>query len=204
LRLFLVDRPVPVLSFTPKELRARLGKTVEVLRHNIEIAEESNSKAIRVFTLVTIVFLPLSFIASVFGMNTTDIRDMGSSQRLFWAIAIPVTALIGCISLMVAYYGTRIWDELRKTPLVAYLLGRWLLGANVTITITSRSRSRRKSVKDEEKGGNSEVAETLLARSRMRRRRTTGLNIGDLEKKKKVEKPRPNRPNTSLGDMFFR
>jgi len=55
-----------------KRLEDQLNKTAQVLRYNIEIAEEGHSKTILVFTLVTIVFLPLSFVASLFGMNTAD------------------------------------------------------------------------------------------------------------------------------------
>jgi hypothetical protein len=80
-------------------------KLADTLRHNISIAEEGNSKAIFIFTLVTIIFLPLSFVSSVFGMNTVDVRDMASTQTLFWAIALPVTAAVGGISLLAAYGG---------------------------------------------------------------------------------------------------
>ena len=113
LHRYVYTHPVPDVGYTCKDLREQVQKTVKVLRHNIEVAEESDSKAIRVFTIVTIVFLPLSFVASVFGMNTTDIRNMGSSQGLFWAIAIPVTAIIGGVSLIIAYHGTHIWDRAR-------------------------------------------------------------------------------------------
>jgi hypothetical protein len=80
----------------------------ETLWHNISIAEEGNSKAILIFTLVTIVFLPLSFVSSLFGMNTADIRDMGSTQTLFWAVALPVTAAVGGLSLLAAYGGPKL------------------------------------------------------------------------------------------------
>lgn len=96
------------------EFRNDLEKTAKALRHNIEIAEEGNSKAILIFTLVTIIFLPLSFVSSVFGMNTTDIRDMNSDQTLFWAIALPVTATVGGLSLIAAYGGVAIADRFNK------------------------------------------------------------------------------------------
>jgi hypothetical protein len=49
---------------------------------------------------VTIVFLPLSAIASIFGMNTTDVRDMELSQWAYWAVALPVTALVIFLGLL--------------------------------------------------------------------------------------------------------
>lgn len=46
------------------------------------------------FAAITIIFLPLSFVASVFGMNTSDIRNLGQNQWVFWATAIPFTILV--------------------------------------------------------------------------------------------------------------
>ncbi|KAI2475568.1 CorA Mg2+ and Co2+ transporter [Pyrenophora tritici-repentis] len=63
------------LGYTREGLCQQLEKSTKVLRYNIEIAEKGNTRAIRVFTLVTIILLPLSFISSLFGMNTSDIRD---------------------------------------------------------------------------------------------------------------------------------
>jgi hypothetical protein len=110
-----VDNELPAILDDISDLRKQLAKTTQVLRYNIEIQEEGDSKAILVFTLVTIIFLPLSFVASVFGMNTVDIRDMDSSQWIFWATALPVTATIGGVSLLLAYYGTQMRDSLHES-----------------------------------------------------------------------------------------
>lgn len=125
---FQIETELPTIFKEILNLRRRLSKTAQVLRHNIEIAEESNSKAIMVFTIVTIVFLPLSFVAAVFGMNTSDIRDMNNDQGQFWKIAIPATAAIRALSLFIAYGGpsmrallakvTRCWSALRDGSVV--------------------------------------------------------------------------------------
>ena len=47
-----------------------------------------------VFTVVTIIFLPLSTVASILGMNTSDVRDMDDGQWVFWATALPPLLLI--------------------------------------------------------------------------------------------------------------
>lgn len=86
-----------------EKIQDQITKTTQVLRYNLEIAEEGQSKAILVFTLVTIIFLPLSFVASLFGMNTTDIRGTDRNQSIFWVVALPLTAVIGGLSLLVAY-----------------------------------------------------------------------------------------------------
>ena len=47
--------------------------------------------AIMTFTVVTVIFLPLSFLASFFGMNTHDVREMKLGQWIYWVFAIPLT-----------------------------------------------------------------------------------------------------------------
>ncbi|KAI4636059.1 hypothetical protein J4E83_001013 [Alternaria metachromatica] len=145
LNRYLVEKPLPGLRYDYKDLQNQLTKTAQVLRYGIEIAEEGNTKAIRVFTLVTIIFLPLSFISSVFGMNTVDIRDMENTQGLFWAIAIPTTALIGGLSLLIAYRGTQMWDWLQNQSHTVHV--------NVAGTILDRRayvKRRKQRPKDEE------------------------------------------------------
>jgi hypothetical protein len=41
-----------------------------------------------------VIFLPLSFVASVFGMNTADIRDMALTQWVFWTAACSFTVVV--------------------------------------------------------------------------------------------------------------
>ena len=63
----------------------------------IDSNKDRQEAAIYVFTIVTIIFLPLSFVSSFLGMNTSDIRDMQRGQWLFWAAAVPLTGIIICI-----------------------------------------------------------------------------------------------------------
>ncbi|EME85400.1 uncharacterized protein MYCFIDRAFT_213846 [Pseudocercospora fijiensis CIRAD86] len=65
----------------------------------IDTNKDRQEAAIMVFTVVTLIFLPLSFVASVFGMSTSDIRDMSQGQWLYWAVAIPVTVVVAGGSL---------------------------------------------------------------------------------------------------------
>lgn len=73
------------------------------VKQSTEINEEDHGKAIFVFTVVTTIFLPLSFVTSFLGMNTTDIRDTTYNQSLFWMIALPVTAIVMALIMGVAY-----------------------------------------------------------------------------------------------------
>ncbi|KAJ5922768.1 Nucleic acid-binding OB-fold [Penicillium verrucosum] len=55
--------------------------------------------AIYAFTIVTIIFLPLNTVSSIFGMNTTDIRNIESGQWIYWAVAIPLTVIVMALTL---------------------------------------------------------------------------------------------------------
>ncbi|OAA73175.1 Mg2+ transporter protein, CorA-like protein [Cordyceps fumosorosea ARSEF 2679] len=61
--------------------------------------KDRQENAVYAFTIVTIVFLPLSAVAGIFGMNTSDVRDMDYSQWLFWVVALPVTILVIVVGL---------------------------------------------------------------------------------------------------------
>ena len=52
-----------------------------------------------VFTIITVIFLPLSFVASVFGMNTADVRNMELTQWVFWTCAIVFTVIVVLITV---------------------------------------------------------------------------------------------------------
>ncbi|KAF2193353.1 hypothetical protein K469DRAFT_551060 [Zopfia rhizophila CBS 207.26] len=99
------------------ELEALDNRTRQLrdhLKESVEILEEDHGKAILVFTMITTIFLPLSFITSFFGMNTADIRNTNYTQGFFWAIALPVTASIVGISVLVAYQGDKLYDAAIK------------------------------------------------------------------------------------------
>jgi hypothetical protein len=75
-----------------------------------------------VFTVVTVIFMPLSFVTSYLGMNTSDIRDMENKQTLFWIIALPLTAVTMGSIIYMAYYNDEIRDS--SSSLYKRLTGR--------------------------------------------------------------------------------
>ncbi|RFN53432.1 mg2+ transporter [Fusarium flagelliforme] len=91
---------------TLEMLRTVAKKARKDMRQVLEVLDEGHGKAIRVFTFVTLFFLPLSFVTSFFGMNTTDVRDIQWNQRIFWSSAIPLTLLVLSIALLYGYK----WD----------------------------------------------------------------------------------------------
>ncbi|KAK1842780.1 mg2+ transporter [Colletotrichum chrysophilum] len=90
-------------------LRKRTRALRDDTKQRIEILDEGHGRAIRVFTIVTLFFLPLSFVTSFFGMNTTDVRDTKYDQRIFWSTALPVTFGVIGLAFMYGYK----WDLVR-------------------------------------------------------------------------------------------
>ncbi|KAJ5173902.1 uncharacterized protein N7500_001833 [Penicillium coprophilum] len=89
-------------------LNVKLDSLASQTRSGVDVRQEDQGKAILVFTIVTVVFMPLSFVTSYLGMNTNDIRNMASSQTLFWTISAPLTVGIITIVLAVAFQIDRI------------------------------------------------------------------------------------------------
>lgn len=76
----------------------------------IDTNKDRQEAAIYTFTIVTIVFLPLSTVASILGMNTSDVRDMKYKQWIFWATAIPLLALLVFLCLVWAGELSNFWS----------------------------------------------------------------------------------------------
>ncbi|KAI1118051.1 hypothetical protein F5Y14DRAFT_400954 [Nemania sp. NC0429] len=64
-----------------------------------ETRKDYQEQALYAFTVVTVIFLPLSAISSIFGMNTSDVRELEQGQWLYWATAVPVTVGVILIAL---------------------------------------------------------------------------------------------------------
>lgn len=80
----------------------------------IDSNKDRQEAAIYAFTIVTIIFLPLSFVSGFLGMNTSDMRNMSQKQWVFWAAAIPLTLVIVIISLLWAGELKNAWNALAK------------------------------------------------------------------------------------------
>ncbi|KAL4756174.1 uncharacterized protein BDW70DRAFT_164747 [Aspergillus foveolatus] len=76
------------------QLESMAERAAVALRYMLEVRKESNRKAITLFTIVTVIFLPLSFVTSYLGMNSVAIRGGSFTQGLFWAVAIPIAAFL--------------------------------------------------------------------------------------------------------------
>lgn len=63
---------------------------------------------------MTIIFLPLSTIAGILGMNTNDVRNMQSNQWLFWVLAIPLSVVTIGACLLWTGEMTRLSSRLKE------------------------------------------------------------------------------------------
>lgn len=94
-----------------RDLRDNADRLVTRTIQLVNIRLEDHGKAILVFTVVTIIFLPLNFVSSFFGMNFADIRDMRQTQWLFWAVALCITAAVVAASLFLAFSGSAMYEK---------------------------------------------------------------------------------------------
>lgn len=92
------------------QLLEKSESLTKAVQSGVEARQENHGKAIFVFTIVTVIFLPLSFVTSFLGMNTTDIRDTDNTQILFWVVSLPLTALIIGLSLLIGLKGNEIQE----------------------------------------------------------------------------------------------
>jgi len=69
----------------------------------LSLAAHRNGYTIVIFTLVTIVFLPLSFFTSLFGMNTAEFTNNGPKLWVYSAIMWPISFSIIFLALITAF-----------------------------------------------------------------------------------------------------
>ncbi|KAL9628878.1 MAG: hypothetical protein Q9204_005599 [Flavoplaca sp. TL-2023a] len=90
--------PSPYILTYPQLFQLR---TIE--QNELAIIAESNNKAILVFTVVTIIFLPLSFFTSYFGMNLQNTSAILKDQGVFWGICGSITLVIVVFTLVYGF-----------------------------------------------------------------------------------------------------
>lgn len=88
------------------DLRENSNNLINRTFQLVNIRLENYGKAFLVFTIVTIIFLPLSFISSFVGMNFADIRDMERTRDLFEIIAGSLAIVTVVFALFLAFYGS--------------------------------------------------------------------------------------------------
>ncbi|KAI1630774.1 hypothetical protein F4809DRAFT_659399 [Biscogniauxia mediterranea] len=111
-----------------EELRASATSTAESVKDLLELKQQQagvvqawqsvkqseetikQGRSIMMFTLVTIVFLPLSFLSSIFGMNNVEFSDNLWTIKDQLRLMFPISAGVIFLSLLFAFSGwTRAW-----------------------------------------------------------------------------------------------
>lgn len=98
------------------ELRERAKVLAEQNVQLVETLQDDNGRAIFIFTFITVLFLPLSFVAGFFGMNLSGISGTTQSTSHFWYIALPVTAGIMALCGFVIFAGEDLWFAFKLMP----------------------------------------------------------------------------------------
>ena len=88
------------------------GRAKSLAIQNVQLVEtfqDDSSKAIFVFTVVTVLFLPMSFVSSFFGMNVIGLSATTTTLKHFWVIALPLTFGIVIPSTLIALKGEEVY-----------------------------------------------------------------------------------------------
>ena len=82
---------------------------------------DSQNKAIFLFTGVTIVFMPLSFFTSYFGMNLKGVGDTDRGETYFWQVCGTISFIIIGLTAMFAFR-RQLFSRYRRMDANEYML----------------------------------------------------------------------------------
>lgn len=107
-----IDRILTKLREQTKNCDELVERVKSLSIQNVQLVEtfqDDNSKAIFVFTIVTVLFLPMSFVASFFGMNVIGVSATTTPLKHFWTIALPLTFGIVIPCTVIALKGEEVY-----------------------------------------------------------------------------------------------
>ncbi|KAJ6489813.1 hypothetical protein C8R45DRAFT_991870 [Mycena sanguinolenta] len=106
------------MEYVLNQLDVIVGIGENLVDYTFNMTSYQLNEVMRRLMLVTVIFLPLTFLTGYFGMNFTfawSIRHPGHSDAIFWAIALPIMAII--IPLFLAPDIVRLVHYVRKQML---------------------------------------------------------------------------------------
>lgn len=92
------------ISLTNRIVRSQLFQLRSIEQNELAIIADTQHKAIFVFTAVTIIFLPLSFFTSYFGMNLQGVVNTDKTESYFWKVGGSVSF---CLVLTTCFWAFR-------------------------------------------------------------------------------------------------
>ncbi|KAH7382941.1 hypothetical protein BKA64DRAFT_683555 [Cadophora sp. MPI-SDFR-AT-0126] len=153
---------------TLKQQQSGIFEAREAVKQATETLKQGRS--IMLFTVVTIIFLPLSFISSIFGMNTKEFNDGLMNLREQFYYMFPISIAIICTSFIMAFssseflssFSTLMWAILSYP---AHVTTTWILTKTGLFTLSRELASRANALQDRDR-----KATTLMKANVMRER----------------------------------
>jgi Mg2+ and Co2+ transporter CorA len=102
-----VEDHIILITDSLDNMRRSCDNMIDLIFNTISAYQNESMKQL---TVVTIIFLPLSFMTGYFGMNIQDFPSIHHNEVYFWEVAIPVGFVV-CIFLMrdmIKWYFTRL------------------------------------------------------------------------------------------------
>ncbi|KAK2780701.1 hypothetical protein FQN52_002120 [Onygenales sp. PD_12] len=117
-RLYYVLKEIRAIKARSASLNFRLQNEINL---NFNLASQTDTAAMKIISAIGLIFLPGTFISTIFGMNFFDFAVEDGKQSftvskrfwLFWAVAIPITVVV--IGLW-AVWNYWFWIKKRTKP----------------------------------------------------------------------------------------
>ncbi|KAI9664249.1 MAG: hypothetical protein M1831_002428 [Alyxoria varia] len=97
------NKDVEILLTDVFQAMNALFQLCSIKQNKLAITSDRQNKAILIFTGFTIVFLPLSFFTSYYGMNLRGVADTAKTESYFWKVCGSITLVIVCVISLMAF-----------------------------------------------------------------------------------------------------
>ncbi|KAK2799695.1 hypothetical protein FQN50_008395 [Emmonsiellopsis sp. PD_5] len=118
-RLYYILKEIKAIKARSASLNFRLQNEINL---NFNLASQTDTAAMKIISAIGLIFLPGTFISTIFGMNFFDFAVENGKQSftvskrfwLFWAVAIPITMVVIGLWALWNYW---FWIKSKTKPL---------------------------------------------------------------------------------------